>query len=61
MCCGIQALELKEPCLSVINKARENGLLVISAGANILRLVPPLIITEDDINIMKERLDKALE
>ena len=57
----IQALELKEPCLSVINKARENGLLVISAGANILRLVPPLIITEDDINIMKERLDKALE
>ena len=56
----IQALELKEPCTAVISRAQENGLLVISAGANILRLVPPLIINEDDIAIMKERLDKAL-
>ncbi|MBQ9605808.1 MAG: aspartate aminotransferase family protein [Lachnospiraceae bacterium] len=56
----IQALELKEPCASVIDRARENGLLVISAGANILRLVPPLIIEETDIKNMKERLDKAL-
>lgn len=56
----MQALELKEPCAGVIGRAQENGLLVISAGANILRLVPPLIINEDDINIMKEKLDKAL-
>ncbi len=56
----IQALELKEPCQTVISRAQDNGLLLISAGANILRLVPPLIINEDDIAIMKERLDKAL-
>ncbi len=56
----MQALELKEPCAPVISKAQENGLLIISAGANILRLVPPLIIEKEDIDIMKDRLDKAL-
>ena len=57
----MQGLELAEPCGSVIDRARENGLLVISAGTNILRLVPPLIIEETDINNMKTILDKALE
>lgn len=56
----MQALELKEPCARVISRAQENGLLVISAGADILRLVPPLIIDKEDIDIMKDRLDKAL-
>lgn len=56
----MQALELKEPCAPVIARAQENGLLVISAGTNILRLVPPLIIEKEDIDIMKDRLDKAL-
>ncbi|MCR5746238.1 MAG: aspartate aminotransferase family protein [Lachnospiraceae bacterium] len=56
----MQALELKEACAPVIKKAQENGLLVISAGANILRLVPPLIIDGSDIESMKEKLDKAL-
>ncbi len=56
----MQALELKEPCAPVISRAQENGLLVISAGADILRLVPPLIIDKEDIDIMKDRLDKAL-
>ena len=56
----MQALELKQPCGEVIDKARENGLLIISAGANIIRLVPPLIIDETDIGDMKAILDKAL-
>ena len=56
----MQALELDCSVTDVINRARENGLLVISAGANILRLVPPLVIEKDDIENMKIRLDKAL-
>ncbi|MBQ9360547.1 MAG: aspartate aminotransferase family protein [Lachnospiraceae bacterium] len=56
----MQALELKEACAPVIAEAREQGLLIISAGANILRIVPPLIINEDDIKNMQIRLDKAL-
>ncbi|MCI5649397.1 MAG: aspartate aminotransferase family protein [Fusicatenibacter sp.] len=45
----------------VIQKAIANGLLVISAGNNVLRLVPPLVITKDDIDEMIEKLKKALE
>ena len=56
----MQALELKEACAPVIAKAQEQGILIISAGVNILRIVPPLIINEDDIKNMQIRLDKAL-
>lgn len=43
----------------VVTKAIENGLLVISAGSNVLRLVPPLVITEADIDEMIEKLEKS--
>lgn len=43
----------------VVTKAIENGLLVISAGNNVLRLVPPLVITEADIDEMIEKLEKS--
>ena len=33
----------------------ENGLIVISAGTDVLRFVPPLIITEHDIDEMVEK------
>lgn len=56
----MQALELTVPCAPVISKAQECGLIVISAGANTLRLVPPLVIEEGDIREMSLRLDKAL-
>lgn len=45
---------------SVVTKALENGLLVISAGSDVLRLVPPLVITKENINEMIEKLEKSL-
>ncbi|MCR5774690.1 MAG: aspartate aminotransferase family protein [Lachnospiraceae bacterium] len=57
----IQALEFDRACGPVIENARAEGLLVISAGTNILRLVPPLIIEKDDIIEMQTKLDKAIE
>ena len=44
----------------VVNKAITNGLLVISAGTNVLRLVPSLVITKKDIDEMIEKLEKSL-
>ncbi|NCC42918.1 MAG: aminotransferase class III-fold pyridoxal phosphate-dependent enzyme, partial [Clostridia bacterium] len=49
-----------KPVGEVVNKAIENGLLVISAGSNVLRLVPPLVITKEDIDEMIEKLEKSL-
>lgn len=45
---------------SVVTKALANGLLVISAGSDVLRLVPPLVITKEHINEMIEKLGKSL-
>ena len=45
---------------SVVTKALENGLLVISAGSDVLRLVPPLVITKEHIDEMIEKLGKSL-
>lgn len=57
----MQGLVMKgKPVGEVVNKAMENGLLVISAGTDVLRLVPPLIITETDIDNMIEKLKKCL-
>lgn len=45
---------------SVVIKALANGLLVISAGSDVLRLVPPLVITKEHIDEMIEKLEKSL-
>ena len=47
------------PVGEIINKAIENGLFVLSAGSDVLRFVPPLIITKADIDEMIEKLEKS--
>ncbi len=44
----------------IVTKALEKGLVVISAGTNVLRLVPPLVITERDIDEMIQKLEEVL-
>ena len=44
----------------VVTKALAKGLLVISAGSDVLRLVPPLVITKEHIDEMIEKLEKSL-
>ncbi len=56
----MQGLVLEKPVAEVIKKAMEHGLIVISAGGNVLRLVPPLIITEAQVDEMMEKLTIAL-
>lgn len=47
------------PVGEIINKAIENGLFVLSAGTDVLRFVPSLIITEADIDEMAEKLERS--
>lgn len=44
----------------VVNRSLENGLMVISAGSDVLRLVPPLVIEKEHIDEMIEKLEKSL-
>jgi acetylornithine/N-succinyldiaminopimelate aminotransferase len=52
-------LKLKTLNTDFVRHAREAGLLVIPAGDNVVRLLPPLIITDADISDAFTRLDKA--
>ncbi|MCR5283924.1 MAG: aspartate aminotransferase family protein [Lachnospiraceae bacterium] len=56
----MQGLEFSEPVAPVLAKCLENGLILINAGANIIRFVPPLVITEQDVDEMMRILEDAL-
>lgn len=56
----MQGLVLEgKPVGEVIRRAIENGLLVISAGSDVLRMVPPLVICRDDVDEMIAKLEKS--
>ena len=48
----IQGLEFKEAPKAIVDKALENGLVLIAAGNNTIRFVPPLIINKSDIDVL---------
>ena len=56
----MQGLVLKTPVGDTINKAIEKGLLVISAAGNVLRLLPPLIITKENVDEMINNLKECI-
>lgn len=49
------------PVGPIISKALEKGLILINAGSNIIRFVPPLIITKKDVDDMIVILDECLK
>ncbi len=48
------------PVGEVVLKSMDEGLIVITAGSDVLRLVPPLVITKDHVDEMIEKLEKAI-
>lgn len=50
----IQGLEFNKPVADIVKKSIESGLILISAGANVIRFIPPLIVTKEDVDKMVE-------
>lgn len=57
----MQGLEMEIPVGQVASKALEQGLMVITAGSNVVRLVPPLVIEKQHVDEMAEKLDAVLQ
>lgn len=58
----IQGLEFTCPAGPIVKNALlEQKLVLISAGANVIRFVPPLVIEKADVDDMIVRLEKAIE
>ncbi|HIT89818.1 MAG TPA: aspartate aminotransferase family protein [Candidatus Merdenecus merdavium] len=56
----MQGLVIKERLAGdIVKRALEEGLILITAGGNVLRFLPPLIITEADVDTMIKLLKKS--
>ncbi len=57
----IQGLRLNRPVGEVTKEALKEGLLLISARSDVIRLVPPLVIEKEHVDEMIDKLKKALK
>ena len=55
----MQGIELTIPVGDVIKKAQKEGLIIISASGNVIRFVPPLVITNADVDEMIKKLESC--
>ncbi len=57
----ILAVELTVPGAEFVLKCMEKGILINCTNGNVLRFVPPLILTRQDVDRAVEILDEVLE
>ncbi|MCK8827479.1 aspartate aminotransferase family protein [Natroniella acetigena] len=53
-------VELKISAKEVVGKLLDGGVLALTAGENVLRFLPPLIITTEDVDQLVKSLDRIL-
>ena len=56
----MMGLEVKLPPATIINKCREKGVILCSAGYDVVRFVPPLIISKEELDIAVDTLDEVI-
>ena len=57
----MQGLEFSRPVNGIVLEALNKGLIIITAGANVIRFVPPLTINKEHVDEMISILEKCLE
>ena len=53
----MKGIELSVPANPYIEALQKEGILVIPSGTNVIRLLPPLILEEEHVNILIQVLD----
>ncbi|MEF2551189.1 aspartate aminotransferase family protein [Aurantimonas sp. A2-1-M11] len=53
-------LKAKVPNVELVAQMRENGLLAVPAGDNVVRLLPPLNVTADEVRQAMDRIETAV-
>ncbi len=56
----MKGLVVEKPTRYILEKSLIEGLVILSAGKNVLRFLPPLVIGKEHIDEFKEKLDKVL-
>jgi predicted acetylornithine/succinylornithine family transaminase len=53
-------VDVVDPAAEIVARAREAGVLILSAGDHTLRLLPPLVMSQADLAVALARLDAVL-
>jgi acetylornithine aminotransferase len=54
------AVELDRPCKELLQRALESGILINVTAENVIRLLPPLIFTDSEADMLVEKLDEVV-
>jgi acetylornithine aminotransferase len=54
-------LDLKQPCTNLVSNAQQNGLLINVTNEKTIRLLPPLIINDEQIDLLTSQLASLIE
>lgn len=57
----MKGLVVDKPTRAILEKSLEEGLVILSAGQNVLRFLPPLVIEKVHIDEFKNKLGKVLD
>ena len=57
----INAVQFDRPCGELVGLCRERGLLINVTADSVVRLIPPLVISEEEITTLVERLADAVK
>lgn len=57
---GVECIAEDITAGEIVAAAMEQGLLLVPAGANVVRFVPPLIVSEEEIDLALKRLEAAV-
>ncbi len=54
------AIELDRPCKELLQRGLESGILINVTAENVIRLLPPLILTDSEADMLADTLDKVV-
>ncbi|MEM8650577.1 MAG: aspartate aminotransferase family protein, partial [Pseudomonadota bacterium] len=57
----LMGMKAKVLNLDIVAAMRDNGLLVVGAGNNVIRVLPPLVVTHEDISVIREKMIQSLD
>ena len=56
----MQGLEFSIPVRDIVKATMAEGCILIAAGSNVIRFIPPLVVTEAHVDEMAEKLRRAI-
>jgi acetylornithine aminotransferase len=57
----LKGLVIEGNALNIVNKALANNLLILTAGPDVVRILPPLTTSKEEINEFKNKLEKVFQ